>query len=414
MTSDQTKGRIEMKRTRTIATTLLVFMAVLFLGANAGLETYPFLGWVRAFAEAAMVGALADWYAVTALFRKPFGLPIPHTQIIPRNKHRIAKSLGHFTETKLLTPDKIIDLIHSWNIAGHLTSTLTDPVKRRSVTHALTQLIVRAIHVSEDHTLQRFIREIALKALQGMNLSKLVGQVLHSVLQREEFLEESLRIGADYLTRNKTSLRQVIAEGQAWYWRWTHLDRLVARRILKRATSVLVVMQSNADDPIRKDVTMRLNRLAERLMSPDHAGDLHETINQLLKYEPLLEYLEAAFLGLKQWALKDLDRTDSDFGGYVDDLLRACGESLKNDPDISRILNEGIRTIVDELVRGKGYSSIRQAIEAKVNAWSADELVEIIENEVGRDLQFIRINGTLVGGMVGLMLYAIVVLMGKT
>src|SRR5690348_10311124 len=144
------------QRARMIATGLLVAMACLFVVSLVWEQRYPALGWVRAFAEAAMVGALADWYAVTALFRRPLGLPIPHTQIIPRNKERIASRLGSLTQRQLLTPDAIGKLIESWRIPDELTTVLLDPSRRQALTQEAARLLGRMIAASEDRAMQQF------------------------------------------------------------------------------------------------------------------------------------------------------------------------------------------------------------------------------------------------------------------
>src|SRR6476620_2821673 len=178
---DSFSGHYE--RARVIATSLLLCMAGLFVIALVWEPAYPSLSWLRSFAEAAMVGALADWYAVTALFRQPLGLPIPHSQIIPRNKERIASRLGSLTQRQLLTPDAIGKLIESWGIPNELTTVLLDPSRRQALTQEAARLLGRMVAASEDRARQQFIRHLATNTLRGLHLSPVFGQVLSGFLE---------------------------------------------------------------------------------------------------------------------------------------------------------------------------------------------------------------------------------------
>src|SRR5512145_966842 len=151
---------VQHQRARTIATALLLCMAGLFVVSLLWEESYPALSWLRAFAEAAMVGGLADWYAVTVLFRRPLGLPIPHTEIIPRNKERIATRLGSLTQRQLLTPDAVGKLIASWRLLDECTAVLLDPARRRLLTQEAARLLARMVEASEDAAMQQFTRHL--------------------------------------------------------------------------------------------------------------------------------------------------------------------------------------------------------------------------------------------------------------
>lgn len=167
-----TKGE-DYVRMRALATGLLLLMALLFVVALVQQEAHPFFAWLRAFSEAAMVGALADWYAVTALFRHPLGLPIPHTAIIPGNTERIASNIGSLTQRKLVTPEGIARLVGSWHIPEELIEALLAPERRRALRDECAQLLVRALNASEDAAMQRMLREIATKIIRGVSVAPL-------------------------------------------------------------------------------------------------------------------------------------------------------------------------------------------------------------------------------------------------
>jgi len=185
MISDLPSGSFEgqYQRVRATATGLLLCMAALFVAALVWEHSYPSLSWLRAFAEAAMVGALADWYAVTALFRQPLGLPIPHTEIIPRNKDRIASSIGSLTQRKLVTPEAIGRLVDSWRIPEELTAVLVDQQRRQVLTQELAGVLARMLEASEDAAVQRFIRHLATKLLDALTVAPVTRQLVSSVVQ---------------------------------------------------------------------------------------------------------------------------------------------------------------------------------------------------------------------------------------
>src|SRR5262245_57926562 len=211
MPSDIPREAIEgpYRRARATATGLLLCMAALFVIALLWENSYPTLSWLRAFTEAAMVGALADWYAVTALFKQPLGLPIPHTEIIPRNKDRIALSIGSLTQRKLVTPEAIGRLVESWHIPAELTAVLVDPPRRAVLTQELAGLLARMLEASEDVAVQRFIRHLATKLLDGLTVAPLTRQLVSSVLQslqRDRLFNDALALAIEYVDKHRDPL----------------------------------------------------------------------------------------------------------------------------------------------------------------------------------------------------------------
>ena len=209
----------EYVRMRAMATGLLLFMALLFVVALFQQEAHPSFSWLRAFAEAAMVGALADWYAVTALFRRPLGLPIPHTAIISGNTERIASSIGSLTQRKLVTPGGIARLVGSWRIPEELIDALLAPERRRALNHEFARLLVRALNASEDAAMQRILRDIATRVIRGMSVAPLAGQILSGFLgssQRDRLLNDVLSAVLDYLDANREYLSRTVAEKLPW------------------------------------------------------------------------------------------------------------------------------------------------------------------------------------------------------
>lgn len=416
MARDSFEGQYQ--RARAIATGLLLCMAGLFVVSLLWEPRYPALSWLRAFAEAAMVGALADWYAVTALFRQPLGLPIPHTQIIPRNKDRIASRLGSLTQRQLLTPEAIGKLIESWRIPSECTALLLDSTRRQVVSQEAASLLARMVEASEDRTMQQFIRHLASNVLRGLHLAPLIGQALSSFLrtsQRDRLVNDALTALSDSVDVHRSQLCSLIAEKLPWsgLLNLVRLDEKVASKFVDWFQSVLREMRDDPHDLARQQLIERLETAAQWLMHSEQALQRETSIkDKLLGYDALLQFIDESWHSVKQWLLTDLGRAESDIRAYLDAALAGLGETLRTDPEFVALLQRGVQDFVIDLAT-RHRDRIGELVTATVSNWSVVHMVDTIEREVGTDLQFIRINGAVVGGLVGLILYAAALLIGK-
>ena len=404
-------------RMRAMATGLLLFMALLFLVALFQQEAHPMFAWLRAFAEAAMVGALADWYAVTALFRHPLGLPIPHTAIISGNTERIASSIGSLTQRKLVTPGGIARLVGSWRIPEELIDALLAPERRRALNHEFAQLLIRALNASEDAAMQRILRDIATKVIRGVSVAPLAGQILSGFLgssQRDRLLNDVLSAVLDYLDANREHLGRTVAEKLPWsrLLSFVKLDYTVSHKVLDSVYDTLCTMRDDPHDPMRRKAIERLHELSQWLMHSDDAMKREASIKEkLLAYDTLLQFFDDSWHKLKQWMLEDLNKDPSDIRSYLDAALADVGRTLQRDAALRIMLHDGVQGLVEALAT-RHSDKIGELVANTVREWSPAQMVETIEREVGKDLQYIRINGTIVGGLVGLLLHAVAVLMG--
>jgi uncharacterized membrane-anchored protein YjiN (DUF445 family) len=401
-----------------MATGLLLCMAALFVLSLIWENRYPALRWVRAFAEAAMVGALADWYAVTALFRQPLGLPIPHTQIIPRNKARIASRLGGLTQRQLLTPDAIGKLIESWRIPDEATAMLLDASRRQVLTQEAARVLSRMVEASEDRAMQQFMRHLATKALRGLHLAPVIGQALSGFLQsaqRDRLLNDVLTRVSETIEAHRSQLGSLIADKLplAGLLNLVRLDERVAGKLVDWVLSLLQDMRDDAGDRFRQQLIGRLEETAQWLMHSDQAAEHEAALKEkLLTYEVLLQFVNDSWTSVKQWLLADLKHERSEIRAYLDAALVGLGETLKRDPEFVVLLQQGLRDLVIDLAT-RHRDRIGELVTATVRDWSVVHMVETIEREVGTDLQFIRINGAVVGGLVGLLLYGAAQLIAK-
>jgi uncharacterized membrane-anchored protein YjiN (DUF445 family) len=414
--SDSLEGQD--KRARAIATGLLLCMALLFVVSLLWEATYPALRWLRAFAEAAMVGALADWYAVTALFRRPLGLPIPHTQIIPRNKERIASRLGSLTQRQLLTPEAIGRLIESWRIPDEFTAMLLDSSRRRTLSQETAGLLARMVEASEDAAMQQFLRHLAINTMRGLHFAPVMGRVLSAFLQsshRDRLLDDTLTRVGEYVEAHRTELCSIIADRLPWARLLTlvRLDEKVAGKLVDWFGSLLRDMRDDHDDVARQRLIERLDTAAQWLTHSAQALQREASIkDKLLGYDALLQFLDESWHSLKQWLLTDLRDEESDIRAYLDAALSGLGETLRTDHEFVALVQHGLQALVVDLA-ARHRDKIGALVTATVRDWSVIHMVDTIEREVGTDLQFIRVNGAVVGGLVGLMLYGAALLIGK-
>jgi len=416
MPSESSDGQYQ--RARVIATGLLLCMAALFVASLLWESGHPALSWLRAFAEAAMVGALADWYAVTALFRRPLGLPIPHTQIIPRNKERIASRIGSLTQRQLLTPDAIGKLIDAWRIPDEVTAMLLDRERRQVLTQEAARLLDRMVEASEDRAMQQFIRHLATKMLRGLHIAPVIGQVLFGFLQsaqRDRLLNDTLTFVSEAVEAHRRQLCSLIADKLPWarFLSLVRLDEKVAEKVVDWFLSLLREMQDDVNDPLRQQLIERLDEVAQWFMQSDQALEREASIKEkLLSYDALLQFINDSWHSVKQWVLADLRHEESEIRAYLDASLAGLGDTLRTDPEFVALVQRGLQGFVVDLAT-RHRDRIGELVTATVRDWSVVHMVDTIEREVGTDLQFIRINGAIVGGLVGLLLYGAALLIAR-
>jgi uncharacterized membrane-anchored protein YjiN (DUF445 family) len=405
-------------RVRTVATGLLILMALLFAIAVIAEPAHPSIGWLRAFAEAAMVGALADWYAVTALFKRPLGLPIPHTAIIQSNRERIAARIGTLTQHKLMTPEGVAKLVSAWDVPRELAAALLDDDRRQALSREICHLLTRALHVSDNAAMQRLLRELGSMVIREVHVSPLAGQVLSTLLhssQRDRLLHDIFMAAADALETNRGALSQLVAEKLPWsrLWSFVKLDEAIARKIIDAVESGLRTMRDNPEDAMRAHVIERLEELAKWLQHSEEARVREALIKEkLLGYDTLLTFFDESWHRVKQWMLDDMDAESSEVRAAINALLAHVGRTLHLDAELRAMLHDGLQAFVQALAE-QHSNTIGELVTKTVRDWSSDQMVDTIEREVGHDLQFIRINGTIVGGLVGLLLHAIALLLTR-
>jgi len=398
-------------RMRLVATGLLVAMAVLFVVARQMAARHQGWGYVVAFAEAALVGGLADWFAVTALFRRPLGLPIPHTAIIPVNKDRIADSMAAFLRANFLTPQVVARRLHRLDVAGLLGDYLANPApEAQRISDSVTGLIAEILETLDPDKIGRPAKAMLRAQIERIDLAPLIGQVLTGMIadgRHQPVIDSLLRRAGALLEANEDALRRLIHERANTLMRWTRLDGRLANALLDALYMLLAETLIDPAHPLRRKIDETLETLAHELI---HDRAMGERVARM-KSDVIANPAFAAWLD-GVWERSRISLIAQLRGGSGGAALRGLrrglagfGRALAGDAEMRRTVNRFARRSLTGLASRHGDGIVRIVSET-VRRWDARTVTARIENAVGRDLQFIRINGTLVGGLVGLALHA--------
>jgi uncharacterized membrane-anchored protein YjiN (DUF445 family) len=398
----------QLRKARIFATGLLVAMAALFLVARLLQPQYSYLSFVMAFAEAAMVGGLADWFAVTALFRAPLGLPIPHTAIIPRNKDRIGDSLSDFLEHNFITREIIREELRAIDFAGAAAAWLGEPENSRAIARQAVRSIPTLLRVIEDDDVRQFMQNRIGAALANVKFAPLAGELLSLLVDSQHhhaLFNRLIDFASHALDNNKPYIRWKIHENSP---RW--LPKAVDDRFYER---LLDAVQSTLDEMRDEDSEWRarfqhaLDELIEQLRtSPEYEEKVDAVLRDVLGHPLARDYAVNLWHDIKLRLEADAASPDSQMVAKLDGAFRAFGNELLRDSTVQGKLNQWIRIFATEAIVAR-REIIADLVARVIRKWDVNTMSRKLELHVGKDLQYIRINGTLVGGLVGLLLHAI-------
>jgi len=393
------------------ATGLLVVMAGVFVAARALEPRYAWLGYVKAFAEAAMVGGLADWFAVTALFRHPLGLPIPHTAIIPRNKDRIGEALARFLQENFLIPGVVARRMQRIDVAGAAGRFLQTPAGEGTRIRAgASRLIADVFESLDDERLGGIVKGAIAGRLRKTEVSPLLGHALASAINEDRhvpMLEAAIRWMARALDANEPLIRDMVHKKANWVLKLAGLDAKLADAIIDGLRKLTVEMSTDPTHPVRVKVEEALAQLANDLQTRPETRERVETIKeQLLDNQSVSLWLDALWQRGREAMIRAARNPDAVLAGKLGEILKSMGATLESDARIRVAINRFARRATVGLAASYG-SSIVKLVSETVRGWDARTVTARLEAAVGRDLQYIRINGTLVGGLVGLILHAV-------
>ncbi|THD38430.1 MAG: DUF445 domain-containing protein [Sphingomonas sp.] len=397
---------------RIVATALLLAMAVLFLIARAFGDRHPAWGFVRAFAEAAMVGGLADWFAVTALFRHPLGLPIPHTAIVPRNKDRIGDTLAAFLRDNFLIPRVVARRMKRVDVAGAAGRWLADPkgATEGRLRRGASRLAADMLESLDQERLGGMVRTTIAQRLRALQISPLLGNALSAAIadnRHVPLLDGIVKWAAKVLEANQAVIRAMVHERAGGLMRWTGLDETLASKIIAGLDGMIHDMANEPGHPLRAKAEEGLAQLAHDLQhDPAMRARVEGFKAEMLDNPALSDWWQGVWEQLRGAMLKVARDPDAMMAGRFGEALRQLGTTLQQDPELAATINRFARRAAVGTAADYGDSIVRLVSET-VRGWDARTVTQRLENAVGRDLQYIRINGTLVGGLVGLVIHAI-------
>ena len=413
--------RAQLRRLKAIAFGMLLVMLAGFAVSHWQGER-GIWAWVAAFCEAAAVGAMADWFAVVALFRRPMGLPIPHTAIIPRSKERIGDSLAVFVRDQFLAPDMLLARLKVFDPAARLGGWLSAPEQVHMLADMARGWALQALDFFDEAAVRRQLHGFVVQQLRQWNAAYTAGELLALLTadgRHQRVLDEGLQRLARWLEQPEVKERasQLIVRYIQREWptlsstvNWIKpIDEIGDSLAERLAGAVLEEMQqvlAEPTHPLRQDYEQWLGSYVQRLREdPALATRIEQLKQEMIDHPALQEYVQGLWSRIHASLRADLQSEDSALAGYLERSMAALGRSLSSDPALRDALNqhllEGAQRLTSRLRDG-----VTAHIAQTVKGWDERHLVEQLELSVGRDLQFIRFNGTLVGGLIGLLLHA--------
>ena len=406
------------KPIRHLATGLLLGSAILFVATFylGGFIDGYWLGFVRAFSEAAMVGALADWFAVTALFRHPMGVPLPHTAIIPRQKNRIGRTLGRFVVDNFLAPEVLTRTLERVSPASAISVWLAVESHRNRCVRGVLDASRGIIAALDDHEMRKFFDESVKRMIAQIDLPALLASIVEQISsppESREFTQQLLEVIEHMLNQHEEFLRETIKKEMPWYVPGFVHDT-VYRGLVSRVRRALGEINTDPMHPFHKNVERAIDEFTIALRSSIPLRARIDRLRERMLTSPVLaKYVGSIVTQLLEVAHEKLDPDSPELAKLIEAALAQVGARISQD--------DGFRLNLDQLLRRAILSLVRDYrdvfgifIASTVERWDANTVTEKIEMEVGRDLQFIRINGTLVGGLVGVIIHLLSLYFGGT
>ena len=391
------------------ATGLLVAATAIFIAARIFEHRYAWLGFIRATAEAAMIGGLADWFAVTALFRRPLGLPIPHTAIVAQRKDRIGRTLGNFVQNNFLSRPVLKSKLEGMHLAERAARWLAQPEHAQLIARQAATGLARTAEAIPEEEATRLIGQTLSQRVHNTKAAPLLGNVLLLVAsdgRHQELLDDALRLMAQAVDDNRELIRIKVLEESPW-WVPGVVDDRIYQKILSATENLLYEVRSDPDHPLRSKFDLALARFIDKLRnSPEMIERAEQMKDELLGPEVVDELATTAWRAVRDGLVGYASR-EADLGpGALERGITSFAQAL--------LANEQLLAEIDDFATKAALTIVEQhrhqageLISHTVSSWDPEATSRRIELAIGRDLQFIRINGTLVGGLAGLAIYVI-------
>jgi uncharacterized membrane-anchored protein YjiN (DUF445 family) len=405
-------ARKRLRRNRILASTMLVGMGAVF--ALTRLVPEPGFGTllIQSGAEAGMVGGLADWFAVTALFRHPLGLPIPHTAIIPKNKDRIGRTIGRFIERNFLTPDVLLPKLREMHVGARFAAWLAAPSTAPLIAHSITALLPYLIHSLRNPDLGEFLQRILSDQLRQADFAPMIGRGLRVLTASDEaniLFERVSELASGWLEKNRDQIDKLVAEHSRW-WVPKAIDRRIAAAIVDGVTELLNGLSRPNSEVSSRFREALASTIDEMVNSPEQRENINEGMRRLLAHPEAQAWVRSVWNELCQTALDDLARPSSRLRLALEKPISIVAEALGTDAAMQRHIDEVVEHLADSVIAWR--SEIGSFFAEVVRNWDTSTLSDRLELVVGSDLQYIRMNGTIVGACAGCLIFTVAWLFG--
>ena len=403
--------KIQLRKYKMFATGLFVLMAVIFVVMTILEKKNPahWIGYIRAFSEAAMVGALADWFAVTALFNYPLGIKIPHTNLIENSKERIGDNLGNFVVENFLSPQNIRPYIQKIKISNFVGDWLSKERNQENLMKEVSTIVLDILNKLDDTAVVSFIGKKAKEMSDDLKINQIVGNGIEYILDKKDhqrFITNLSKQIKEYVLNNQEMVKQRV-KSESYFLIPKFVDDGIADKITSGLSRYFEEVELDENHSLRTEITKKLYSFSKEIQTDEKWVEEFKAIkNDFLKEEKIQQYSQDIWLSIKKSLSSELEEEQSALKNYLRKNLGELSENLKTD--------EVFQNKIDHWVRATAYKYILKnthqfgaLISSTVGNWEGKELSAKMELEVGKDLQFIRVNGTLVGGLVGLIIYTV-------
>lgn len=405
-----TDKELQLQKHKRIATGLFFAMALVYLLMVYTLKYIPqnWMGYVKAFAEAAMVGALADWFAVTALFKQPMGLPIPHTNLIVNSKDKIGDNLGAFVTDNFLTSENIRPYIEKVDLANMLAQWLNVSKNQQIIEKEFTTIIQSLLRDSDETKITTFLSTKAKQGIDSLNFQYFAAKGILYMTEKGEhnrLIDLIIPKTQQYIEDNRANIYDKIIERQPLLALVG--GKAVTNQLVMGMNSFLDEIAANPTHKLRNELTLRLEALAIEIEhSPQWKQKFQELKDQFISIETIDSYVTDFWKSMKENLTEQLINEHSTIRQYIRQNIAHIASDLKNNEAMRQKINKWIQHTIYRLAL-KNTKEVTALIRNTVERWDGRELSDKLELEVGKDLQFIRINGTVVGGLVGLLIFIV-------
>ncbi len=415
-TPGDTQRAAELRRVKALATLVLASTLLLFIVAKWLLPVHPVFGFIAAFAEAATIGGLADWYAVVALFKRPLGLPIPHTAIIQSNQARIADKLGEFIQVHFLEAGPVEAKLKEIDFGSFVADWLRDRKRSDDLARFALRLLPEAVSATESSGLMSFIIRRMSSQLQAIDLAPLAAGTLRGFVaegRHQILFDDFLRVIHDSLRQKETMamIREKVRAELPTLLRLYRADKFLVNKIVASATAFFEEVRSDPKHPFRGEFDRMVLTFVDRLGTDQAYIDRIDGLKRDLLARPeLADLARTVWANTRSFIERSASGETQVLQHHLAGMFVATGEALAGDAELRGEINKGLVTVLRSFVADQ-KSGVSTFISDQVKAWDMAQLISLIEINIGRDLQYIRFNGSLIGGLAGLTLYSVELLL---